>query len=562
MSTINVNTLRTAAGASPVLVAEIAKATDVSAVRADLAAPTGSSLVGYMPAGVGAVATDVESKLNITSRSVNDFYLPGDGADWYPAFRRAVATGKRVNVYELPAGQYYGVSQSIIKTTDAVVDLFGVGMPEIRLTSTLSTSSEDINSVIRTGSVATRVNVENFILRGNWVAETNGASGIGLNISPTANCVPYVNNVKAYSFCDYGVNFYVYRANVGRVEGHNCRYQGVAVTNVRDSLSIDYIYATGNGVAGFDMEWSQGSGAGRLEGLKNVTIGTVEARNNGEYGLAITTGGGTDVSMAARSLTIFDFVAGIKNIITSGNGIGGTVIDFPNLVIGAVTATDTGDGVINRTTQDTSKNVLSIDSISAYACGLNGFYSTGRAGYAFKSVVIGQITTKNNTQRGIYIDSVGLPEKFAIGHIVTDTGNGIASTVQSAVNVDVGAWQAITYTKMQLRRIKIDVPAIAVAATVTFTLPAGAYWDNILIHVHTADGTNPRLRIKTSSTRADIRLGTAGMRRIGIIANEVNGVDVNTSPMGAEAFNSLGLNAIEAVSAGNVTIYAEQITLN
>ena len=63
MSTLNVNTLRTAGGASPVLVAEIAKLTDVSAAAGALAASSGSSLVGYMPAGVGAVATTVQGSL-------------------------------------------------------------------------------------------------------------------------------------------------------------------------------------------------------------------------------------------------------------------------------------------------------------------------------------------------------------------------------------------------------------------------------------------------------------------------------------------------------------------
>ena len=57
MSTINVNTLRTAAGASPVLVADIAKLTD-------LAAPNGAGLVGYLPPGVGAINRTVKQQLD------------------------------------------------------------------------------------------------------------------------------------------------------------------------------------------------------------------------------------------------------------------------------------------------------------------------------------------------------------------------------------------------------------------------------------------------------------------------------------------------------------------
>lgn len=45
---------------------------------ADLAAPSGASLVGYMPAGVGAIATTVQTKLR-ESVSVLDFGAVGDG---------------------------------------------------------------------------------------------------------------------------------------------------------------------------------------------------------------------------------------------------------------------------------------------------------------------------------------------------------------------------------------------------------------------------------------------------------------------------------------------------
>ena len=58
------------AAGDPVVV-EVSGATDPS-LRADLAASSGASLIGYMPTGVGAVATDVQSKLR-QSVSVLDF---------------------------------------------------------------------------------------------------------------------------------------------------------------------------------------------------------------------------------------------------------------------------------------------------------------------------------------------------------------------------------------------------------------------------------------------------------------------------------------------------------
>lgn len=50
MSTLNVNSIQTVGGASPVLTADIAK-------KSDFAATDGSATIGYMPAGSGAVTT-------------------------------------------------------------------------------------------------------------------------------------------------------------------------------------------------------------------------------------------------------------------------------------------------------------------------------------------------------------------------------------------------------------------------------------------------------------------------------------------------------------------------
>jgi hypothetical protein len=65
------------AGGDPTMV-EVAGATDPS-LRSDLAASSGASLVGYLPDGVGAVATTVQEKLR-ESVSVKDFGAVGDGA--------------------------------------------------------------------------------------------------------------------------------------------------------------------------------------------------------------------------------------------------------------------------------------------------------------------------------------------------------------------------------------------------------------------------------------------------------------------------------------------------
>ena len=98
---------------------------DISAAASDtlaaLAASGGSSLVGYLPAGTGAVATTVQTKLR-ESVSVKDFGAVGDGVtDDTAAVQAALNTGKAVYV---PTGVYKISSKLTLSTSQMV---FGDG---------------------------------------------------------------------------------------------------------------------------------------------------------------------------------------------------------------------------------------------------------------------------------------------------------------------------------------------------------------------------------------------------------------------------------------------------
>ena len=74
--------------------------------RLDLAAATGASLVGYQPAGTGAVSTTVQGKLR-EFVSVKDFGAKGDGVtDDAPSISAAIAATGEGGTLEFPQGTY------------------------------------------------------------------------------------------------------------------------------------------------------------------------------------------------------------------------------------------------------------------------------------------------------------------------------------------------------------------------------------------------------------------------------------------------------------------------
>ena len=91
----------------------------------DLLAPSGSNSVGYLPAGTGAVATTVQTKLR-EGLSVKDFGATGDGVTddtvaIQLAFTSAAALTPKKTVY-FPAGTYVIDPSTIIDATGCNID--------------------------------------------------------------------------------------------------------------------------------------------------------------------------------------------------------------------------------------------------------------------------------------------------------------------------------------------------------------------------------------------------------------------------------------------------------
>lgn len=96
---------------------------------ADLAASTGSSLVGYLPAGSGAVATTVQTKLR-ESVSVQDFGAdPTGGVDATAAINAALAASKCVSFGD--AGDTYTISGTLTVQTGSTLIFNGATVTQI-----------------------------------------------------------------------------------------------------------------------------------------------------------------------------------------------------------------------------------------------------------------------------------------------------------------------------------------------------------------------------------------------------------------------------------------------
>lgn len=125
----------------------VASATDFPAV---LSGSAGSSLVGFLQSGTGAVARTVQDKLRENAVSIADFRAPSD-TDWTLAANRAAATGKNVYLPELAGG--YVVSNQISQHANGQ-QFFGDGVTKsyFRIQSGFNMSATGVMYIPSTAS--------------------------------------------------------------------------------------------------------------------------------------------------------------------------------------------------------------------------------------------------------------------------------------------------------------------------------------------------------------------------------------------------------------------------
>ncbi len=250
-----------------------------AALQAALAASSGSSLVGFIQSGTGAVARTAQAKMRDTV-SVKDFGATGDGvADDTAEIQAALDSGHRCIYFD--DGTYL---VSAMLTTPMNVKL--IGSHNQRAGLKLASGAANNTDILTLGYGG---QVEDLFIEGNWDQVTAGQLGRGIVCKDPSLLVGRYHRLKnvAIRKCkSYGL--YVY-------EGAYNDFDVIVDTN-----GLDDVYFEGASTASFTST--------RLRGTLSTTP-------NG-YGLRIKNGLNLDISIISE---------GTKGIALEGNHRG---LDF------------------------------------------------------------------------------------------------------------------------------------------------------------------------------------------------------------------------------------------
>ncbi|CAB5187170.1 Pectate lyase superfamily protein [uncultured Caudovirales phage] len=186
----------------------IALGSDLTSFQTLLAGSTGSSYVGFIQSGTGAVAETVQTKLR-EQISVKDYGATGDGFTDDTAFIQNAINANPGRIIFFPKGQY--IFSSLTVTSDSTT-LRGEG--SFRSGTVLISSITTGNSVTFTG--AQHSGIEDMYL----YATVKKSSGFAVYFTGNSfQC--YATNVRVdYYNCGFGI----YSATGTTIEGCQCRY--------------------------------------------------------------------------------------------------------------------------------------------------------------------------------------------------------------------------------------------------------------------------------------------------------------------------------------------------
>ena len=371
-------------------------------IYAALAAPSGSSLIGYLSAGTGAVATTVQSKLRETV-SVKDFGATGDGVtDDTAALQSCFNYAAGVATVYIPAGTYM---------VDAVTNQTGqnrggpfipsnshIVMDVSTVIKAIPNASDSYNVLLINN--ATNVIVENGTVQGDRATHVNTGVFGACCVAIWGSTDVFIYNVTAKDSYTDGfwilyndaVAPYAESRNVHLINctADNNYRNGASVIGCIGGSIVGGRYINSNGTApqdGIDVEPNANNGSGGPSTVSNFVVQGVHAYGNSTTGIEVY-GAGT--------------------------------VEYVDL-IGNFCYDNGAQGIVYRSASNGS-----VDTNTVYDNAVNGISAYSVTNTAFNN----NITTKN-VQAGIIIQNPqnALTQDLVIdGNISNENGTGILVT--------------------------------------------------------------------------------------------------------------------------------------
>jgi len=256
-----------------------------------LAASSGSSLVGFIQSGSGAVATTVQAKLR-ESVSVLDFGADPTGvADSTSAFTAAIATGAAI--INMPAGTFK-ISSTL--TISRQVQLIGSGAGEVDGTAGTSTTTINYTGTgVAISLIGANVNgIDNMHLSDFHIVGTVSSDG-GLLVGDAWSGHPFNDGfVVDSSFINLSFNGFtkvnaygmrvrnVLNSYFRNLHPKNC-YDGLLLNGIITTLSFHNSWFRSSVRNGFRIDADGTNGQ-----ISNVVLNDCTSEANGEAGLYLS----------------------------------------------------------------------------------------------------------------------------------------------------------------------------------------------------------------------------------------------------------------------------------
>ena len=427
---------------------------------ADLAAPSGSSLVGYMPAGVGPVATTVQTKLR-ERVSVKDFGAVGDGvtddtAGLQAAVNYAIAQDKALRI---PAGAY--LYSALTGLTVGGVTIIGDGSS---ITTLVHTGAGEAIKIDGNGSFIQSIDVQGISIKGN----TNTTSLLYLRDVARSRFVD-INVYDAENTAGIGFNFLGIQLNY--FESLMCSQDRQSMTyppyiGMQMVVSSMLLNCTNNtfvrcyaegGVAAGDMK----IGWRLYEASQNVFMGGA-SESLQTYGMTI----GPLCSMNTFMGTGFESISSTADIVDGGLGTEFINCYASKSVILQGSRAKIQNGYYERIEIQSGsiRNTIDGSSINHWASGAGGLFDSG-TGTITRNIYDSDLAAYKTDIKPRFL-------AFVPSTATNQTGNGAQATlVCNEVYDDNSNFNTSTFTAPITGRYQLNafvsLDALSTAATFT-----------------------------------------------------------------------------------------------